>query len=258
MIRRLSFGVTFLIVLGTYHIEAASFKLNNTPLSELPEKIPESSDSLSFKYSAGFQTRHIWRGSLTCDTWNIQPSFNISRKNFLIGTWAAYTVDNSYSEVDLYVSYTLGNFTVALLDYFCPNSSMQFNRLFDFNQRTTQHTLDVNLSFNGTSKIPIQIMASTLIYGDDLNPVTNKNYFSSYIEANYTWTRTLQQQFEFFVGITPFEGYYAKSFKVVNTGFCVNQTILISESLKIPTFCKFLINPYAESAYLVFGLTLEI
>jgi len=225
---------------------------------EPPEKIPPATDTLSLEFSASFQSRHVWRGTLTCKAWNIQPTINVSRKNFLLGTWAAYTVDNSYAEVDLYLSYTIGSFSFAVLDYFCPDENQQFNRLFDFKQPSTKHTIDATLSFNGTDNFPLQIMASTLIYGDDLEPISGKNYFSTYVEANYTLERSPDQRFDFFVGFTPYKGYYANSFNLVNAGFSINQSLMVTETFQIPVFGKFCFNPYKESIHFVFGISIKV
>lgn len=221
------------------------------------DHIPHATDSLSVDLSATILARHVWRGSLTCDAWNMQPSFNVSKRNFLVGAWAAYTVDNSYAEVDIYASYSLGSFTFSVLDYFCPNETLRFNRFFDLDQSTTQHTLDATLSFDGTEKLPITLMVSTLLWGDDLNPNNGRNYYSTYIEAGYTWERTAYQHFDFSVGHTPYRGYYANTFSVVSVGAGVTQTIKISESFSLPIFGKLILNPYTENLFFVFGLTLQ-
>lgn len=224
--------------------------------TETHDKIPVATDSLSIHLSANLQTRHLWRGSVTCSAWNIQPTATVSKRNFLVGFWGAYTVNNSYSEVNLYGSYTLGRFSFAVFDYFCPDETLKFNRLFDTNQQTTQHTFDATLTYSGTKKLPFSIMISTLIWGDDLNARTNENYYSTYIEASYTWERTLTQKFEFYAGITPFEGYYANSTNLVNIGFSASQTLKVSSTFKLPIFGKVIVNPYTQNLYFVFGATI--
>jgi len=221
------------------------------------DHIPHATDSLSVELSATIQARHVWRGSLTCDAWNMQPSFNMSKRNFLVGAWAAYTVDNSYAEVDIYASYSLGSFTFSVLDYFCPNETLRFNRFFDLDQSTTQHTIDATISFDGTKRFPFSLMVSTLLWGDDLNPATGQNYYSTYIEAGYNWSRTATQDYHFFVGLTPYRGYYADSFNVVGVGAGVNQKIKITESFTLPIFGKLILNPYTENLFFVFGFSLQ-
>ncbi len=258
MSARRTLTIFFFLIIFKISAIAESGSIVAKPMVEPPEKIPPASDTLNFEFSAAFQSRHVWRGTLTCKAWNIQPTFNVSRKNFLIGTWAAYTIDNSYAEFDLYLSYTVGSFSVAILDYFCPDENQQFNRLFDFKQPTTKHTIDAILTFNGTNNFPLQIMASTLIYGDDLEPNSGKNYFSTYVEANYSLERTPIQRFDFFIGVTPYKGYYANSFNIVNAGFSIEQNLIITENFQIPVFGKLHLNPFKESIHFVFGLSINV
>lgn len=225
--------------------------------SEPPEKFHAPTDSTNIEFLSSFQSRHIWRGTLTCDAWNVQPTLSYSRKNFLIGAWAAYTINNSYAEVDLYCSYSFKNFSITLLDYFCPNEDRRFNRFFDLNQTTTQHTLDVVFSFNGTERFPLQLTISTLVYGDDLNPLTSENYFSTYIEANYTWLNSSSKRFDTFLGITPREGYYASDLNIVNCGLSFSRTIISNRIFNLPIFGKLILNPYTENLFFVFGFSVE-
>ncbi len=219
------------------------------------DKLPKATDSLSFDFSANIQSRHVWRGTLTCSAWNVQPTVNLSKGNFLVGAWAANTFDSSYSEFDLYVSYTIGGFTIALLDYFCPDETLAFNRLFDFNQPTTQHTVDATLTYNGPDQFPITIMASTLIWGDDLDDEGN-NYFSTYIEAGYSLKPWVNTQFDLIAGFTTHNGYYAQGANMVNLGLQFEQPLLISDKFTLPIFGKIHVNPYTENIYFVFGFTL--
>jgi hypothetical protein len=246
-----------LLFLTPFHCSAVVASDPNNTMVDPLTKATHTTDSLSLEFSASFQNRHIWRGSLTCSAWNIQPTINLSKNNFLIGAWSAYTVDNSYAEVDLYISYSIGRLNIAVLDYFCPNETAAFNRLFDFNQRTTQHTVDVTLTYEISKKFPLSLMASTLVYGDDLNPKTGKNYFSTYVEASYIWTKKPKHQIETSIGFTPFEGYYASSLNVVNIGLSITKNLAITESFQLPVFGKLIVNPYSENIYFVFGLSIE-
>ena len=227
-----------------------------SPLTEPSEKIHMASDSLKFDISADFRSRHIWRGSLTCSAWNIQPTMHLSSSNFLIGAWGAYTVDNSYTEFDLYASYTFKRFTIAVLDYFCPSETVRFNHLFNFNNKTTKHTLDAVISYNGTEKFPFSISASTLFFGDDKNPNTGNNYFSTYIEANYKWEISELLKTDFHVGFTPFEGYYSTGANVVSCGLSVTQNLRVTSNFTIPINGRLIVNPNTENVFFVFGFTL--
>ena len=229
-----------------------------SPLVEPTDKIHQPSDTLRFDLSADFRSRHIWRGSLTCSAWSIQPTMNLSKSNFLIGAWGAYTVDNSYTELDLYFSYTAGPFTVGFLDYFCPDETERFNHVFDYSSSSTKHTLDATFSFNGTKKFPLSVMASTLLYGDDKNPENGKNYYSTYIEAAYHLKANDKLEFDFHTGFTPFEGYYAPSANVVSCGIAATQKLALTPKLNFPITGKLILNPYTQNIYFVFGISVGI
>ena len=246
--------ITLLAVILTMNVGVSA--TSSSTMHEPPDKLPKTTDTLSFNVSANIQSRHVWRGSLTCSTWNVQPTINFSKRNFLVGAWGAYSIDNSYSEVDLYISYTLGKFTISVLDYFCPDETQKFNRFFDNNQRTTQHTIDAIISYNGNKKLPINLMVSTLVWGDDVDLTTGKNYFSTYIEAGYTVSIGNNNQFDIFAGISPFKGYYANSFNLINLGFAINHKVKITEHFSLPFFSKLMLNPYTENLFFVFGVTI--
>ncbi len=251
----MSYQKIFLVIVGFFIYSGVS-STNTSPSSDTHDKVPKPSDSLSVHLSANFQSRHIWRGNLTCSAWNVQPSLSVSQKNFLFGLWGAYTVDNSYSEVNLYASYSIANFTFTVYDYYCPNETLKFNRLFDFNRHSTQHTVDATLTYGGTERMPFWVMASTLIWGDDNDNVTGNKFYSTYIEAGYTWQYRKAWEFEFLLGGTPFEGYYAPRANLVNVGFGAKQTLSISSGFRLPIFVKLVANPYEENLYLVFGATI--
>lgn len=227
-----------------------------SPLTEPSEKIHMASDSLKFDFSADFRSRHIWRGSLTCSAWSVQPTMNLTSSNFLVGIWGAYTVDNSYTEFDIYASYTYKRFTIAILDYFCPNETVKFNHLFNYNNKTTKHTLDAVVNYNGTERFPLSLSASTLFFGDDKNPNSGKNFFSTYIEANYKWEISEQLKSEFHLGVTPYEGYYSTGPNVVSCGFSVTHNLQITSNFSIPLNGKLIVNPYTENVFFVFGFSL--
>ena len=222
------------------------------------DKLQSTTDSLSVEISANLQARHVWRGQLSCNAWNIQPSFDVSKNNFLVGAWAAYTVDNSYAEVDLYVSYTYKRFTLSLLDYFCPDETRKFNRFFNFKQSTAQHTIDAELRYNGTEDFPLTVSVSSLLWGQDLNPKPDERFLSTYIEAAYSWSVSDDMEVDAFAGLTPFKGYYADSFNVIALGAGVTQKVKITDNFNFPVFGKLVLNPYTENLYFVFGVTMGI
>lgn len=250
-------GTTLLLMLisGAF----AANPIGNIVTTEPPDKLPEATkDSLEVTLSADIRNRHTWRGGLTCDAWNFQPTLNFTWSNFLVGAWGVYTVDNKYAEVDFYASYTYKSFTLSVLDYFCPNETLAVNRFFDYNDQTTPHLIDINLQFNGTKSFPVRILASTIVYGNDKKADDpNKNNYSTYFEAGYNFASKKGFKYDFVVGLTPFESFYSNRLNVVNMGFKASKKIKITPSYSLPVFGQLVLNPYKENLHFVFGITIE-
>jgi hypothetical protein len=60
------------------------------------------------------------------------------------------------------------------------------------------------------------------------------------------------------VGGTPAKSAFYGTAKagLINVGFTSSKTIKVSESLSIPFNVQYIMNPYVESAYLIFGISL--
>lgn len=210
-----------------------------------------------FSLSGDIKSRHTWRGGLTCSAWNVQPTLNMNIKNLTLGAWGCYTVDNSYSEIDLYASYKLGNFSATLLDYYNPIEGVKKNDFFNYNADTTRHLVDVNVKFHGTTNFPVYIMASTMIYGVDKKPNTTQNRYSTYFEAGYTLNLNADQRVDFFMGGTPHKSYYANKAAIVNVGMTVHQNINVLGQYKLPLYISMIVNPTYENIYFVIGTTIH-
>lgn len=210
--------------------------------------------------SVSILNKHVWRGSLNGSTPSIQPSIDFTYGNLTIGAWAGYCTDDSYREFDLYVEYTKGAFTASLYDYYCPknygtnNYSYSDNDAFDYTSDTTRHTFDFMLSFNGTDNIPFRCMGSTFVFGDDKDKDLNNRY-STYIELGYM-AKLQKNALDFFVGFTPFDGYYSDEFEFINAGLSVSRTLEITQSFKLPMKATIFANPKSKDIFFVFKVSI--
>lgn len=110
-----------------------------------------------------------------------QPTASATLGNFTIGAWGSYTLSaESTQEADLYLSYSIGNISLTLNDYFNPIDSIQ-GGYFDWNSETTRHSLEAVLTFDGPESFPIQFIAGVFFYGNDKDDA-GKNYYSTYFE----------------------------------------------------------------------------
>lgn len=230
---------------------------------------------------ADFVSRYIWRGSDYGNSPAIQPNLAFSWKGLTIGAWGSYafakhsiqindtTIEDAgnYSEMDLYISYTFKWFTFMVFDYFTINglNANEGNRYFDLNNKTTGHTIELCLAFDGTETFPLQVMACTFVFGDDKDKDSTgtygygtKNNFSTYLEVAYTFSlKRIGVDLKPFVGGIPFgSSWYGPYAGIINIGLNAKKEIPITKQYSLPVQASFVTNPQAQSIFLVFGISL--
>ena len=219
----------------------------------------ESTDSTAaqpsnLSLSLEIKSRHSWRGGLTTRSWNMQPTIEYSGiKNLTLGAWGCYTINNEYAEVDLYAAYGLGPFCVTVYDYFnpTPTEDGQNHHFFNFDKKVTGHLIDATIDYTFSS-IPLKLMASTIVYGADLNDNENNRY-STYLEASYEHTLSSGQTISYFVGGTPHKSMYYDNANVVNVGMKVSQDVKIG-SYTLPVNGSIIVNPARGNIYFIVGV----
>ncbi|MEE4196480.1 MAG: hypothetical protein V2I54_02450 [Bacteroidales bacterium] len=205
--------------------------------------------------SVDFRTMHVWRGIATSHVPTLEPSVSFTKDSYSMGIWAAQSIDGSYSEMDIYFNYDFRDFSFTVYDYYCPTSFSGNDEFTDFNEYSTKHTLELNLTYHGSSGFPFQIMAATMVYGDDLNPDNNKNYYSTYLELGHQ-TKIYHTDIRLFLGVNAFNGYYGDRFGVVNTGLTATNYLSLPNDKKIPVQASFIANPMNNLYYVLFGFSL--
>jgi hypothetical protein len=244
-------------------------------------KEESSSSSPRIDLGADFVSRYIWRGKDYGNSPSIQPNVSFSAAGFKIGAWGCYGISEyktkindstiidmgHYAETDFFVSYTYKWVTLGVTDYFFPNPLIpnNGNKYFNYNNRTTGHTFEVCLSFNGTDKVPLQIFAGTFIYGADKGKDStgvygtgDKNNFSTYFEVSYLFTiKKVGVDMKPFIAGIPFGSvWYGEKAGIVNLGFTATKPIKITKGFTLPVYTSVITNPQAQSIFFVFGFTL--
>ncbi|MDY6801313.1 MAG: hypothetical protein SVU94_08825 [Bacteroidota bacterium] len=202
-----------------------------------------------------FRTMHVWRGIATSTVPTLEPSVTFSKKSYSMGVWAAQSIDGTYSEMDIYFNYDFRNFSFNVYDYYCPTSFSGNDEFTDFNEHTTKHTIELDIAYHGSSYFPFQILIATMVFGDDLNPRNQNNYYSTYFELGYK-TQLHQTDIRLFLGLNAFDGYYGDKFGVVNTGLTAINYFKITNFKEIPVQTTFIANPMHKNYYILFGFSL--
>ncbi len=230
---------------------------NNTDTTKTKIKLNISTDIVS---------RYIWRGSDYGNSPAIQPSLSLSVKNIEIGCWGSAATNSNYTEIDLYAKYTYKNFGLSFTDYYVPTlnglPTSPDTRYFAYTDKKTAHCFEAAVSYKGGEKFPLWLMGGVYFYGNDKRwgydvqkDISEKTYYSSYIEAGYSFA-VQQNNIDFVLGITPTAGAYGKKFGIINLGISGSRKIKITESFEIPIKTSLIFNPQASTAFFVFGITL--
>jgi hypothetical protein len=201
---------------------------------------------------ADLVSRYVWRGLDIANSPSLQPKLSITQNNFEAGVWGAYSLSNNNSvsdEIDAWLGYKInsgiGDFTFSVINYYFPNAGLKLGNL---KNGSGAHTLEGNLLYSG----PISILVAFNFHND-----TGKNV---YFELGYS-ADLKDVALNFFVGGTPGSkenpAYYgADNFSLIKIGITASKKIKFSDNFSLPVFTSFIINPRAESAHLVFGVSI--
>ncbi len=210
---------------------------------------------LNTNLNLDFSTMHIWRGGATSSVPTFKPSFEITGNNSTTGIWFAQSIDGEYTEMDLYFTYSYRSFSFTIYDYYCPASIETSNEITNYKRNTTDHTIELNVAFNGTTRFPFKVLVATMVYGNDINSETNKNNYSTYIELGYN-VQIDKNSLNLFVGLNTFENYYSDKFGIINAGFTLSRNLQLWKSYEVPVYTSLVTNPTENSLYLNFGFKL--
>ncbi len=219
-------------------------------VSSINPLIAQEEDTESpFSLSADFVNIYVWRGMYSDKAFNIQPLLTYSFKGFYVGSFGSTNLDASYIEFDPYIGATLGAVSLTAYDYYWGT-----NDYFDYDNETTEHILDLELAY-APEFLPLTAKASVLFYGDDKNDKAENNY-SAYLELGYNFD-VKGVGIAPFVGVSPYEGFYASEFAVVNMGVKASKEIKITDNFSVPIYNSIIFNPHKKEFFCVFGVTLK-
>ena len=158
--------------------------------------------------------------------------------NFTGGVWGSFptTANGGGNELDLWVSYDFGPLALTLTNYTFPGEGGAY--------------ADGEGLFNGDYT---ELAASTSLGGIDLSA----GYFTE-VEALYIEVGTSIGAVDIALGYgdDQADAFYANGGSgLVNMSFSGSKDIAISESYSLPVFGSFIVNPDAETAFLVFGIS---
>lgn len=203
----------------------------------------------SFNVGLEFNSKYVWRGIPFGDSPVVFPSIGFQYKNLCISAVGGYALNGSHSEVDLFLTYMVGDFTIGLGDYFFPEEGREKNNYLNFKKKETSHTVEADVTY-APFQLPFWITASTYVYGND-RKMNEKNYYSTYFELGYYKNFSADSKLSFILGFTPAAGFYSENFNVVNTAVKYD-TYIPFNNYKLPVSGSFVLNPNTEKVFLTF------
>ena len=202
-----------------------------------------------FFVKANFVSAYLWRG-LKVGGPCLQPSLGVSWKGFTLVGWASTEFDRKSNEIDLSLSYDYKGLNITLLDVFCQDGEDKFN-FFNYKNKTTNHTIEVDASYVIHPKFPMKILWATRVAGKDWDITTDpetqeiiskKRRWSTYCELSYPFNvKGIGVKFE--AGFAPWNSVYTDKFNVVNVSMEVSKAIQITEKWALPISAKIMFNP---------------
>jgi hypothetical protein len=187
---------------------------------------------------ADMVSRYVWRGTDFGNSASIQPTLSFAHNGFEIGAWGSYALTAAgagANENDLYASYSSGPISFTFTDYYFPEAFDFFN----YSDKDGFHILELS---GGLTAGKFNIMAAVNVSGDPDNSV--------YAEVAYT-------AYEFddiSVGLVAGLG---NNVYITDTGGDFNFVNLGLTASKGPIFTSFILNPEAETNFLVFGYSIS-
>lgn len=199
-------------------------------------------------FGSDVASRYIWRGIDFGQSLSFQPSLAYSKGGFEVGAWGAYANSGgATNELDLYVSYSFDlkdevALTIGFTDYYYPSAPGEFLNF----ETDGNHILE---PFIGLSTSSFSMTAY-------LNAVNDPDY-SLYIYTEVPFTVD-DNEVSLHMGVLPYASawYGTRKAAIQDFGISVTREIQISDSFSIPVFSSYIVNPYQEVSFLLFGFSL--
>jgi hypothetical protein len=198
---------------------------------------------VSVSAGADVVSSYIWRGSYVGPA-SAQPSISLSAGGLDLGIWGSSSFEGTWREFDLYASYSIGNLSLLVTDYFFPRDLPDGlgSRYF----KLSDHLFEGTLGYSFGESLPLSLSWNTNFAGDD--------DYSSYVEASYS-IATGDVSIDLILGATPWAGLYSDGFALINASIKASKELSFTDSFSLPVFTQAILNPDTKDVFLVFGIS---
>lgn len=226
-------------------------------LSHIQAQSPGALRLSNFSASLELTTKYMWRGIEYGTSPVVFPMLSYDYKGLNAYVMGGYAVNGSHQEVDFGVNYTIDWFSVGINDYYYPSTVGEKDRYFEFEKGKTGHSVETVVTLSPT-QIPLYLLASTYVYGNDKKP-DDKQAYSSYIELGYSHAFKEDNQITLLAGATLNKSFYTSyesGFSVCNVAVRYATHIPLG-NYKLPVSASYVLNPYMEKSYFTLSLYLR-
>lgn len=200
---------------------------------------------------------YMWRGQKECGAHTV-PNLTLKCGGFALQSYGFISFDGNYKEIDWDLSYSIGDFSFHLADYYARLSSWTTpENYFSFKKGQTNHIQEAIICYE-PQKLPFAVRWFTFLHGDwfpEPDGTLGKPTFSSYLEAEVFHDFSENSRLSLLGGASVLKGSltgYTKDFAVVNIELRYAYYIPI-KAVKIPLTVSFITNPYSKKVWLNAG-----
>lgn len=218
--------------------------------------VAPAQDKVEGTISADIVSKYIWRG-LDQGSAAIQPTLGLSYKGFSLTAWGncGFVDEKDVKEFDLTLSYKVGGFNIGVTDYWLSSGQDPDGRYFIYYAHSTNHVFEANIGYD--FKL-LSFQWYTNFTGNDGLTKSGKRAYSSYFEINVPF-RLATIDWQATAGAVPYATtfYDTNGFSVINLGLRATKDIKITDTFSIPIFGQIIASPRQQTAYFIFGFTLQ-
>ena len=213
-----------------------------------------------FGLGLDLQTKYVWRGMemMTEDAAPVLfPSINYSWNGLYVYAMGGYAINGKYAEVDLGISYTLGNgLGLAFNDYYYPTVDQKEDEYLGGGKHTG-HWLEAVISYT-PEKIPFWATLSNFFYGADkyVNDTgKEKQAYSTYLELGTYYDFLNYNKISLTVGSalnkSCYNGY-DHGFSVCNLELKYTYNVCFRNDWTLPLSVAYIYNPVFDKSFVNF------
>lgn len=221
--------------------------------------------------SADIVTQYLWRGQELGD-FSFQPEASVSWQGLSLGLQGSTGLDkDDRREIDVTLGFQRWGVNIGVTDYW-ETGVEKNNRYLFFDEFEGAHKLEANIGY--TCKY-FSLQAYTVFWGNDLK-VNGERAYSSYVELTVPF-RLGGIDWQLRGGMTPFEsagwteplgedGLAAiltkPNYEYAEGVACLEASLRATKKLdigfsKLPVFAELNVNPYLQTAHMIFGVTVN-